>query len=333
MNEDTAKKAKLDKDQRYFELPINKVLEDCRKSLEIFNKSFSPAIKEINDMAKRQTDALRPVIEQMNIVQAQLNVAVRSFQPQINLWKEWAKANEKTFKVFRDLTISRKRNDFLLDNGWILCPYLANKGIEKILRSDEILNKNNSEINAIYESFFCENKYAELEKMVEGWRNNKFFKKRMPILIDCLFLIKSFRKDRKNLNINPSRLIIPELIAQIDGITTEFAKDKGLKIDKMKWRDSAGNKVDKFDCIWEKPCYDNSEISTITMLESYLFSQAYPYGQINPTINIEQPKKVKLRPFFQFSRHKIMHGEDLRFGTIDNVLRLFILLDFLANLN
>jgi len=68
------------------------------------------------------------------------------------------------------------------------------------------------------------------------------------------------------------------------------------------------------------------------MLEDYLFSQAFPYGQSNPVKKNEIPQKVKYRPFFQFSRHKIMHGEDLQFGTIDNVIRAFLLLDFLANL-
>jgi len=36
---------------------------------------------------------------------------------------------------------------------------------------------------------------------------------------------------------------------------------------------------------------------------------------------------------FTFSRHKIMHGEYLRYGRIDNTIRAFLILDFLATLS
>jgi hypothetical protein len=328
MDEDNPKKSKL----TYIESVMYEAAEERQKIIEAVSKAYSPAFKAINDLAQKQKEIMRPVVEQLNTIKPRINDLVRLVPPQVDLLHKWAEENKKTFEVFGNLAISFKRNDFLLDNGWIICPYLTGKNIEKVLRSNGIFKKNNSEINAIYEDFFCGNDYSELEQMINGWRSNKYFKKRINIFTDCLFLLKNFRRNRKNVEINPSRLIMPDLISQIDGITTEFAKDKGLKIDKMEWKDPTGNKAHKFDCIWEEPCYDNADVSTITMLESYLFSKAYPYGQINPTRNKEQPKKVKLRPFFQFSRHKIMHGEDLRFGTIDNVLRTYILLDFLAHL-
>jgi hypothetical protein len=317
-------------------------VEMYQKAIESLGQSYTPVLKEINkvnDAIKAQTKPLKSFFDKINDVNLQLGLINRYFQQQLNLWEKWGEANKKTFEVFKNLSVSGKRNKFLLENGWILCPYFSGRSIEKLIKSDVILQKNNKEINAIYESFFCENDYSELERMIEGWQKNKYFKDRMDIFTDCLFLLKNFRKNRKNFNMrNPSKIIIPNLIAQIDGITTEFAKDKGLTIDGFQLRyydgttdQSLGNHK-KFYSLWQEPCFDSSEIYAIKMLEEYLFSKAYPYGQINPGNYNEQPKKVKLRPFFQFSRHKIMHGEDLRYGCIDNTLRLFILLDFLAHL-
>lgn len=254
-------------------------------------------------------------------------------------FKLMAEPMEKVSKIFSAIQseheknfgkiIDAKREEFLLQNGWMLSPYLFGKDIQKQLNSTAILKKKNREINAIYKNFFCNSNYQELETMVCDWKRNKYFKPRQKIFLDCVEILK-VSKTRKR--INPSTIILPVLIAQIDGITFEYAKSKGLTMNKLRPENKSGEKIDNFKWIWELPCRDIPNMNALRMLQEFLFSRALPSGQKDPKKNSETPNKVKLRPFFKFSRHKIMHGENYEYGNIDNVLRTFLILDFLSYL-
>lgn len=326
------------------------ILESTQKTLQTFEKSYSSIFKQaveassyiqdtmkgLNSVAQQFqkaqlqiTESIKPIIEQYN---ATARIIEESIKPQIEIWQKWAEQHKSVFENFKNLALDQNKKEFLLQNGWIFSPYLSDKTIKDELNSDDIFQKKNSELNAIYENFFSKNNYSELESMINSWKKKSYFKNRIKIFQDCLVVLRTFRPKKHNKNINPARTILPLLIAQVDGITSEYAKSKGLSLNGTQWINSSGNTVKKFDSIWGQPCGDSSEIFTIRMLEDYLFSQTFPYGQSNPAQKKENPKKVKYRPFFQFSRHKIMHGEDLQFGTIDNVVRVFLLLDFLANL-
>ncbi|NCO04792.1 MAG: hypothetical protein GW939_01435 [Candidatus Magasanikbacteria bacterium] len=326
------------------------ILESTKKTLQAFEKNYSSIFKQaveassyiqdtmqqFNSIAQQFqktqlqiTESIKPIIKQYS---ATARIIEESIKPQIEIWQKWAEQNKSVFENFKNLALDQNKKEFLLQNGWVFSPYLSNKTITDELNSDDIFKKKNSEINTIYENFFSENNYSELESMIESWKKKSHFKKRINIFKDCLVILQSFRPNKHNKSINPARTILPLLIAQVDGITSEYAKSKGLSLNGTQWIDSSGNTVKKFDSIWNQPCGDSAEIFAIRMLEDYLFSQAFPYGQTNPAQKKENPQKVKYRPFFQFSRHKIMHGEDLQFGTIDNVIRVFLLLDFLANL-
>lgn len=326
------------------------ILESTQKIFQTFEKNYSSIFKQAldansyiqNTMRKftsvaqrfqktqlQIAESIKPIIEQCN---TNARILTESIKPQIEIWQKWSEQNKSIFENFKHLALDNKKKEFLLQNGWVFSPYLSNKTIKDELNSDDIFKKKNSEINTIYENFFSENNYSELESMINSWKKKSHFKDRINIFKDCLIILQTFRPKKHNKGINPARTILPLLIAQIDGITSEYAKDKGLSLNGTQWIDSSGNTVKKFDSIWNQPCGDSSEIFTIRMLEDYLFSQAFPYGQSNPIQKKENPQKVKYRPFIQFSRHKIMHGEDLQFGTIDNAVRVLLLLDFLANL-
>lgn len=326
------------------------ILKSAQSTIQAFEKNYSSIFKQaveatsyiqdtmtgLNSIAQQFqkaqlqiTESIKPIIEQYNTT---ARIIEESIKPQIEIWQKWAEQNKSVFENFKNLALDQNKKEFLLQNGWIFSPYLSGKMIKDELNSDDILKKKNSEINKIYENFFSKNNYSELESMINSWKQKSCFKDRINIFQDCLVILQTFRPKKHNRNINPARAILPLLIAQVDGITSEYAKSKGLTLNGTQWVDSSGNTVKKFDSIWEQPCGDSSEIFTIRMLEDYLFSQAFPYGQSNPIQKKENPQKVKYRPFFQFSRHKIMHGEDLQFGTIDNAIRVFLLLDFLANL-
>lgn len=311
-----------------------KYFQDTGNYFNDFKQALTPIHEKYivdEKLRKNYEPIIKSVQESLNAFNKNYASVQSIIKTQFDLWQKWAEQNKLVFKNL-NTALDQEKKKFLLQNGWVLSPYLSNKTIKSELNSVNIFKKKNSEINVIYENFFSENNYKELKNMIDGWSNNKYFKNRIKIFTDCLMILQTFRVNKQNNKINPARIILPSLIAQIDGITSEYAKNNGLIVNKTRWQDSSGQVVSKFDSIWNQLCYDSSEIFTIRMLEEYLFGKAFPYGQKNPDKNNENPKKVKLRPFFQFSRHKIMHGEDLKFGTIDNVLRAFLLLDFLANL-
>ncbi len=330
---------KIDYSNKYFK-DTGDFFGDFR---EVFNKEKIEHIKEAAKLVSSldfsvDLDAVKKAAELVRVSQLHMEKIAKDVAESLgSMFSEWQKIieyNQSIFDNFKGGILDKQKREFLLQNGWLFTPYLRRKSIEEnIINDNELLKRKNSEINGIYENFFSDNNYIELEKMIESWESNVFFQNRMNIFRDCLFVIKAFRVKNRNKYINPARMVLPLLISQIDGITSEYAKSKGLIIDRTKWLDSSGKPVsNKFNILWEQPCCDRWEILSIKMLEDYLFAKAFPYGQSNPSKNKEIPKKIKHRPFFQFCRHKIMHGEDLRFGSIDNVFRAFLVLDFLANL-
>jgi len=106
-------------------------------------------------------------------------------------------------------------------------------------------------------------------------------------------------------------LVIPTLIAQIDGIRLEFMNRNGLSF----WT------KDKYWKQWFKGQTPNPNLLDLAndIFLNILFQRSDP----------GEPLGIP----FTFSRHKIMHGEYLRYGRIDNTIRAFLILDFLATLS
>ncbi len=110
---------------------------------------------------------------------------------------------------------------------------------------------------------------------------------------------------------NPSNIVLPTLIAQIDGIRIEFMNRNGLSF----W-----TKVEKWKGLFNG-----------LTLNQKLYESANDIF-LNILFQESQPGKPLETPF-TFNRHKIIHGEYLKYGRIDNTIRAFLILDFLATLS
>jgi hypothetical protein len=171
---------------------------------------------------------------------------------------------------------------------------------------------------------FSEEDFANLALMIEDWRAIPIFEERMTFFRDALGSLRHAAG-----NYNPANLMIPMLIAQIDGIQTEFMLRSGLlpanKI-ALKWRDKAGNiyKKDKGKQLFfaketkAQPMFLSAELKSLASdyVFDELFAEAYPLE--------DAPS--------DFNRHKIQHGQALDYGTMANVIRAFLILDILAHL-
>lgn len=198
---------------------------------------------------------------------------------------------------------------------WPMTPSLPKNFLFKIVitaKGTHNLTEAKKAINKLFFDYFSSNNFENLERFVDRWEAEGIFKPmRIKILRDCISILKTPEKGT-----NPANLIVPTLIAQIDGVRTEFMKKSGLYVEKTRWKDSDGRQI-----VW-KNWYENqtSEMDLLNLTNdiflNVLWEKAYQGEPIKTSII--------------FNRHKIMHGEYTNYGTKYNIIRAFLILDFLA---
>ena len=161
-------------------------------------------------------------------------------------------------------------------------------------------------INRLFIDYFSSNNFENLEKLVDGWETNEILKPRIKIFRDCISVMRNAKG-----KYNPLTIVLPTLIAQIDGIRIEFMNRSGLSF----WT------KDRVWKGWFKGQTPNQKLLDLAndILLNILFQKSQPGRPL------ETP--------FTFNRHKIMHGGYLRYGRIDHTIRAFMILDFLAILS
>ena len=154
--------------------------------------------------------------------------------------------------------------------------------------------------------------------MVLAWDKNKLFAPRMPILKNCVKVMQSADKDRSNGAI----VVLPTLISQIDGLLTDFLDKHNIPYKTMYDDFVQGGKTKK---VGRKSQFKANVPNALTDELNDLAQDMF----LNILFQSSQRGKPLATPF-NFNRHKIMHGEIVKFGRKDYVVRAFMVLDFLA---
>jgi hypothetical protein len=183
----------------------------------------------------------------------------------------------------------------------------------KVVRIGRRPGNQRQAVNKLFIDHFSERNFRRLGGLVEGWKDNDILKPRLKILRDCVSPLK-----RSAPRSNPSNVILPALIAQIDGITVDFMKSKGFSLRRGKWKDANGNPIDRNTWFNGQVPSNRMEALAARLLVTILFQNAW-HG-------------VPLKIPSTFSRHKIMHGESMKYGRMENTIRAFLIIDFLASL-
>lgn len=198
---------------------------------------------------------------------------------------------------------------------WVITPSLPAVFVFDVVEIGKRRGNQLKVLNKLFVEHFSLNNFKELKLLIDGWRNNRIFDPRKKIFRDCVFALENRKR-----TFNPSNIVLPTLIAQIDGILVEFMKEKGHSYDikRRKWIDKTGKFVDKKRWFQKQ----TSVLQKDAMIDlsneiflNFLLQKAFP------THPLKSP--------FSFNRHKILHGENLKYGTIDNTIRAFLILDFL----
>ena len=182
-------------------------------------------------------------------------------------------------------------------------------------------------ISKFFIEYYSYQNFQDIQHMVEDWISNHVFKKRIHIFRDCLYALQI-----QTPSFNSSILVVPALISQIDGIIKEILEREGCKFNskERKWTHPNFNyKENSVKCFGymignKRNCLGVTYIGKLVQTNSRrdilieeLFQKAL-HGD-----KLENPEFI--------SRNKILHGEDVNYGTLKNTLQLFLLLDYLKN--
>lgn len=167
--------------------------------------------------------------------------------------------------------------------------------LEYLNNTKESANRE-KEIDNLLLKLFSYKKWEMASEIVSKLNNNdKINTKRIVILEDCIKVLK--RNSRKT----AANTILPVLIAQIHGIWVDILGSK----DKDKLKNTIKNmKNDKY----ANPARE--------LLVDILF----------------QYTRTAIPVKSDFCRNKILHGEEVEYGSINNVIRAFLIIEFLDSI-
>jgi len=310
---------------------VEPMIESSRRILESFSRQNADILKQImpsyiteqikglstvaemfREYQLRIAESLRPVLEQYQLT---ARIVSETLAPQINFWKNWAEQYRAIFasytKFWQDFQEQYKIAEeeaiqILRKYKWFITPSLPFDFVFEAIRIGRRKGNQRKTMNRLFIEYFSSDNFRNLENLVEEWKANDLFDPRMKIFRDCVCVMRNAKA-----GYNPSNIVLPSLIAQIDGIRIEFMNRNGLsfRAEENVWKG------------WFKGQIPNQKLLDLAndIFLNILFQRA-------------QPGKPLENPF-TFSRHKIMHGEYLRYGRIDNTIRAFLILDFLATIS
>ena len=203
---------------------------------------------------------------------------------------------------------------------WLVSPSLPITFVYELNRLGMEPVRKEAAINRLFVDYFSSNNWHNLETMVIKWKG-LIKKERFIILNDCVQILK-LTIDKK---INQANVVLPTLIAQIDGIFTDYLITKGVKWD-VEYDDfirdgkvmKAGRKS-RFRKHKQIPIPDQLDDVACGILLDILFKSSRKSQLIKIPLN--------------FNRHRIMHGSSVKYGRKDYLVRAFLILDFMAHLD
>lgn len=133
----------------------------------------------------------------------------------------------------------------------------------------------------------------------------------MKILRDCVKLIQNTPK-----NVNFANLVVPVLITQIDGIQKDFMEFNHLNVNHRKKTVEVDGEIIKEEDFFKGLTEQDYLMDSINdIFLNVLFQHTFPGEDYSASIHL--------------SRHKILHGENIKYGRKDYAIRCFMILDFL----
>jgi hypothetical protein len=277
-------------------------------------KDIKAAIESMNMASKLVAEKFKPFSE---ISQEVFRILSERLKPLWDSFQKWSiEVGEHLRRALEQYGIDEQVAMKLLEKYKLfLSPSIDIRLVSDIARIGGKSGIHRAEVNRLLATYFGSNNFMELERIMKEWGKNELFRPRMKIIQDCLVTLRNKKK-----GYNPSNVVLPALIAQIDGIRQSYLEKKGYTYKevrgRMHWMDSNGQIMGWKDVYKLTTAGDRYMASACEIFVNILFESS---KRGRPTI-------------ITFNRPKIQHGESVRYGRIDNTIRAFLTLDFLCHL-
>lgn len=288
-------------------------------------ETIGAQIKKANEAAFQM---IFPIVSGMENYIKTTSVIINSLQPQIFEWQKWLQQNQNVlietarhWQAFEQKTrVEEKQAIVILKKyKWFITPGMPFDFVAAVVKMGSKKGRQDKAINDLFIRYFSHNNWEYLEKLVNGWKNKGPINNRWKIIKDCLLTLKKIGNKR----INEANVILPTLIAQIDGILSDYLISKGISWD-VAYDDYIGPRRIK---VGRKSQYARNKSGVLNPNLDNLANDIF--------LNILFQRSQKGRPLktpFNFNRHKILHGECVTYGKRDYLVRAFLVIDFLAHL-
>ncbi len=177
--------------------------------------------------------------------------------------------------------------------------------------------------------YYSNNRWAKLADIVKKWAECEFISERHHILKACFKnLIFSHGE-----NTGIEHIIIPTLIAQIDGIKQDILNivPENIELNPNFIQDKPKKYIRKTDIDHQKICSAISEL--ISPNDATIFYDVICRGVFQSSEQFKRQKQEGTNTA-NFNRHRIIHGDkiSLDYGTTENVIRAFLYIDFMVKI-
>lgn len=209
---------------------------------------------------------------------------------------------------------SKNRLPILLkETGWLMPGALHSNLTRRLFLKFQLNNFSEEEkeqvIGDFFEEYFLKDNCYNLRKMLKKWQRAEFFsKRRISILYGCVKVINKLDKR------TASNVVFPTIVSQIEGLWVDILKYNGESVTPRNKKELLKKFILENDDNYSTDLYD--------IAENLLIEELFKHTKQNEDINDSDFD-------YSFSRNKVLHGEYTKYGQIKNVLKAFLLLDFL----
>jgi len=329
-----------------FFIAIKKIKEQQLEYIERIVESYKPALEKASQAASKvlETLPLARIIEQAarageqiariggNVSKILEAIDLESIGEMVIGWQnfcqKWINQNRYVFEnitmfwanVLQNYKISPDQAIPVLKKyKWFITPSLPINIVFYVIQIEESKGEQEA-VDNLFIKYFSANNWQKLDEMVDSWENSNISKERLKIIKDCLEILKL---DKSN-SINEVNVILPTLIAQIDGALTDYLNSQNIQ----------------WDCYYED-YIKNGRVEKVGRKSQ--FRRYKPvvlttkFDELTNTIFLDtlfqsSQRGQQLELPLDFIRHKIVKGEIVTYGKKDYLIRAFMLLDYIANI-
>ena len=207
---------------------------------EYFNENENESffLNFYNSFKKRREELSKSFVP-IGKVMSQMSIQISKFLPNITSQLKIAPMTEIIMadikKSWQKIVIATEDAGRILEKyGWLIPPSIDIRVATLISNLGNKPGNHREKINKLFLDYYQRDNFKEIELVIKGWKSNKLFRRRIKILKDCL---KTIQLSKEIGAFNSANVIIPTLIAQIDGVWTDYAISKGFDIRKYAGRE------------------------------------------------------------------------------------------------